>query len=375
MAQISFEEGYFIKDSGQKTECLIKNNDWKSNPREFQYRLVDSDKTNSISIRELKEFGVYNTSKYIKSEVNIDKSTDDTNKLTDNKEPEFEINEVFLRVLVEGKISLYEYTNGNSQRFFYGSENKEIQPLVYKRYKLSSNKVTTNSSYKKQLWDALRCDGKPLDGVQDVSYNRKELVDLFKKYNACVNSGYIEFYKKRNKVTTSLNIRSGINSTALEIYRAAQSFKNVDFGTKLSLRLGAEVEFLLPFNANKWAVISEIAYFKYSGDEELDTAARGAKIDFNSIEIPIGVRHYFYLSNNSSLFLNASIIFNLSSSEILYENADSLTIQQSNSLAFGLGYRHKRYALEFRNGLKRTVVPHFESSLGTMSLIFGYTLF
>ena len=31
-AQVIFEKGYFINREGQKTECFIKNLDWRNNP-------------------------------------------------------------------------------------------------------------------------------------------------------------------------------------------------------------------------------------------------------------------------------------------------------------------------------------------------------
>lgn len=35
-SQISYEKGYYIDNSGQKTECLIKNNDWLRDPTDFK---------------------------------------------------------------------------------------------------------------------------------------------------------------------------------------------------------------------------------------------------------------------------------------------------------------------------------------------------
>ena len=37
-SQITFEKGYFISNDGIKTECFIKNLDWRNNPTEFEYK-------------------------------------------------------------------------------------------------------------------------------------------------------------------------------------------------------------------------------------------------------------------------------------------------------------------------------------------------
>ena len=39
-AQINFEKGYYISNSGEKTECFIKNIDWMNNPVSFLKMLL-----------------------------------------------------------------------------------------------------------------------------------------------------------------------------------------------------------------------------------------------------------------------------------------------------------------------------------------------
>ena len=40
-SQISFEKGYYINNSYQKTNCLIKNIDWKNNPTDRSSEIMD----------------------------------------------------------------------------------------------------------------------------------------------------------------------------------------------------------------------------------------------------------------------------------------------------------------------------------------------
>jgi hypothetical protein len=75
-AQVVFESGYFIDNSGQKVECLIRNVDRSDNPTEFQYKLSERSEINTATIESVKEFGVDGFSKYIRSEVKIDRSSD-----------------------------------------------------------------------------------------------------------------------------------------------------------------------------------------------------------------------------------------------------------------------------------------------------------
>jgi len=86
----------------------------------------------TISFEEILEFGIEGASKFIRRSVLIDKSSD---HLSLEKAPSFELETLMLKVLVEGKASLYYYTQGSFQRFFFANNGSEIQQLVYKKYK------------------------------------------------------------------------------------------------------------------------------------------------------------------------------------------------------------------------------------------------
>jgi hypothetical protein len=107
-------------------------------------------------------------------------------------------------------------------------------------------------------------------------------------------------------------------------------------------------------------------------------------VDYKSIEIPVGFRHYLFLKNKSKLFINASYIFDLSSNSIIEfnredgSNINSLEIKTKNNLAFGFGYNYKKYSLELRVQTPRNVLSNYiywSSDYKTLSLILGYNIF
>lgn len=75
-SQISFEKGYYIDDSNQKIYCLIKNIDWENNPTEFEFKLTGNSEPKKAIVKNVKEFGIENISKYVRGNVNIDRSSD-----------------------------------------------------------------------------------------------------------------------------------------------------------------------------------------------------------------------------------------------------------------------------------------------------------
>ena len=117
-SQIVFEKGYFINNSNEKMECFIKNIDWRNNPTEFTYKTSEVSTQKNIGIESVKEFGLYNFSKYVRKTVEIDKSLESLDRLAHEKNPVFIEQELFLKVLVEGQANLYVYQEGDLKNSF-----------------------------------------------------------------------------------------------------------------------------------------------------------------------------------------------------------------------------------------------------------------
>ena len=180
-AQITLDKGYYINNDNQKIECLIRNLDWANNPSSFEYKLSENSELKTITIKEVKEFGVYNFSKYQRATVNIDRSSNNTNELTSNRNVKFKEEELFLKVLVEGEAVLYSYHNGNTSRFFFKKENSEINQLIYKRYFATPNQIGENNRYQQQLWNDLKCQKVSIKDVEKLNYKAQKLINLDRK--------------------------------------------------------------------------------------------------------------------------------------------------------------------------------------------------
>ncbi|MEO7210187.1 MAG: hypothetical protein ABIY35_04510, partial [Chitinophagaceae bacterium] len=107
-SQISFEPGFIINNNGDKVDCLIKNLEWKNNPNEFTYKLSETSEELTGNIQNVKAFFTGNA-KYVLFNTDIDRSSDVLSEGTTDKEPQYKNETFFLKVLVEGKASLYVY--------------------------------------------------------------------------------------------------------------------------------------------------------------------------------------------------------------------------------------------------------------------------
>ncbi|WP_299547587.1 tRNA modification GTPase [Seonamhaeicola sp.] len=388
-AQISFEKGYYINNSNVRIDCLIKNMDWLNNPDQFSFKLSNDSKERHLDIGHVKEFGIHGVSKYVKAKVNIDKSSDNKNSLSSIKSPVFNEEILFLKVLFEGKVNLYSYQKSGLKRFFFSEQDKDIKQLVYKKYLVSNYNIGTNNQFRQQIKTVLGCPGISLRTIQDLQYNKASLISIFKKYHKCIDSSYNSYESKERKGQFNLTLRPRLNSSNLNnISKLSSAFQDYDFETKLNFAFGIELENILSFNNNKWSLIAEPTYRSSSFEgsvirnpfDLIVGQEISLELDFSSIEIPLGLRHYFFLNADSKLFLNASVVIDIILNSSLLVNSAESEIKSSPGIAFGLGYQiHNKYSLEFRYHEPRNLTD----SLGigilgdyeTISLIFGYKLF
>ena len=374
-SQISYIEGYYINDSNQKIDCLIRNIDWKNNPIEFEYKISEQAKKETLTIESVKEFGIDNVSKYIRFDVNIDRSSNKQNLLSNDKNPIFKTEKLFLKVLIQGEASLFIYKDKSLTRYFYQTSHLDINQLIFKEYKTPENKIGTNNEFRRQLYSNIKCSDISMNDLKQIDYDKNSLLNIFTKYNSCKNSEFVNFEEKVKSDLFNLNIRPGLNSSSLFINNSAISSRSTDYGNKLAFRIGLEFEFIMGFNKNKWAVIIEPTYQYFKAEDKAITNLSNTNVDYKSLELPIGVRHYLFLNNNSKIFINGSFIYDF----VLNSKVRNLDASSSLNLAMGVGYNYnQKYSVEFRYHTNRDILTDYvawNSDFKTISIIFGYTIF
>ncbi len=388
-SQIIFENGYFIDESNKKIECLIKNIDWQNNPTKFEYKLLEDEPAQEATIQTVKEFGINNVSKYIRVKTNIDRSSDQIDKMSSERNPSFKEELLFLKVLIEGNAVLFLYIDANLTRMFYKLDDSEIEQLVYKRYLIES-KIFVNDYFKQQLFLKLKCEEIGLNDIERLTYSKRDLEKLFIKYNECTSSDYISYETKKKRDLFNLTFRPGLNYSSLEIKNSVSGSKDTDFGNNIGIRFGIEAEFILPFNKNKWGIIIEPTYQYYKSEQSNESSGVSggilvSKVDYRSIELPVGVRYYFYLNDKSKLFINVSYVFDFPfNSSIKFVRNDGsvlseLEIKSRRNLALGVGYKYKdRYSIEIRYNTNREILSdysYWNSKYNSININLGLSLF
>lgn len=387
-SQVNFEKGYFIDNGGQRTECFIKNVDWKNNPTEFSYKLNENSETQTGTIQNIQKFGVSNLI-YERYLIQIDKSSNHVTDLTFEKNPGFVKETVFLKVLVKGNSNLYAYENSSIRRFFFNTESTDIQQLVYKKYLMDNgrNEIGENVLYKQQLLNNFECKDITTNDIKNIDYTEKSLTKLFIKENKCTDPDYEITLKKEKRDLFNLRIKMGVNFSSLTVIKYGPYLKaDFDYGSKTSLRPGLELEYILPFNKNKWSFALESYYQNFKDDQPdnlSETTFEYASVEYSSIDVSFGLRHYFFLNDNSKIFLTGSYVAGIPlstqfSSKLQYQAEDTKELDFRFNPAVGLGFDYNnKMSLEFKYNFNTTVLDKYAfwtSEYDTFSIVLGYNL-
>ncbi len=385
--QIVFERGYIIDNEGNRTEGFIRNVDWRNTPSAFDFKLTPDDQPNTKTIQDAAEFAIINASKFVRAAVKIDRSRDRIEEMTTDREPVWREDTLFLQVLIEGKATLYSFREGNLVRFFYNVDGDDIEQLIFKKYlvdrKLSTFSelryaVAENNDFRMQLFRDVSCGGNSLEEINRLEYKQTQLVRYFKKFNNCSGISYSDYTRQRHARAVNLILKAGMNHASLSVETSSR-FRRVAFDNHTGIVAGIEVEFVLPFNKNKWTIV--IAPTLQGFEDEQTVLSNDISINYSAIEFPVGVRHYFFINEHSRIFLTGFIVPSLTfdaEPTINYSNMSNLFIKPKNSFAVGAGFAYKRANIELRYYTKRDLLANqltISTNYQRIGVMLGYRIF
>lgn len=382
--QITYEPGYFISNDGKSTKCQIKNLDWKSNPTTFEYRIDGTEGKGDIET--VSEFGITGGSVFSRFAVNIDRSSNEISSLTKYRNPEFKQETLFLRLLVNGKAILYMYDDQGLVRFFYGNNGSDLSQLVYKRYiqtgghGFETGYAVENEQYKQTLFNELKCASISQRDIEKLKYERGVLMKLFNRYNECTGSAVKTTEVESPKSQTHISLLAGVGFNNLSSQFAGDPVTNYE--SAVALRVGAELEIVLPFNKGMWAVSLQPVYQTYSTQDAPGTI----KVNYSSLDIGVGVRRYLFIKDQNSLYASLGGVFAMpipsketfkSTSVFPFSIADSLESSSSVNLVAGIGYRVSKFSAELSYGFDRNILqngPSWTAPYGGVIVTLAYRL-
>ncbi|CAM3685205.1 hypothetical protein FSS13T_14220 [Flavobacterium saliperosum S13] len=392
-AQTNFEKGFYINNNNSKVEGFIKNTDWKNNPSSFEFKESENSDAKIVSIDYAKEFEISEICRYVRADIDIEKSSNKLQFIGYDKDPQFTNERLFLKQLVYGSSNLYKFEENGLEKFFYSVNNAPIKQLIFIKYKAtsennqngkySSGDVLINDLFRRQLWTDVKCETITQQNIKSTNYTATDLTKYFTKYNAC-KGDLVSTKIKTKKVMHNLKAAVMYNNSTLSVesYNPSYStdFKNSGFG------FGLEYELILPFNNNKWGITFEPNYTTFKNEQTLPASNMGgspviAKTEIKYFQVPLGIRHYFFLNSNSKLFLNAvANVRMIPRKKYLVEYSDRNFYEfapTSFSAAFGIGYTYKKITGEVRYYPSTNISQHayIPMNFSNTSFILRYEIF
>lgn len=389
-SQTRYEKGYFITNEGVRAECLIEDKDWEICPAEFSYKTAPESDRQRVKTSTLQAFGIFGSSKYISKVVQIDKSRPEISELSPTKNPVWQTEKLFLKVLVEGKASLYMYNEFNLIRFFYSVNDSTIQQLVHKSYQATNENlerfVGTNNNFRQQLYVDVNIPNYKYD-LTKIMYEQKELTRYFQQYNAQFETTKEVIVKETTKKDFfKAAVMVGINHTNMKVVDVLHSINTQDFGSFISPLFGAEFEFTLPLATNNWNILLQPVYNstisrKIHGIRFTDDKPMESEFSYQGIDIPLGIRYRYSLNNklkiNATCYVVSGALSWYDTAIRVDEKDFVILLARALTPGFSIGADYSNFGLELKAFGNRDFIVRqqtFRTDYNVISLGFKYRL-
>jgi len=346
--QVTFDKGYIIDNSGIKTECLIKNYDWWSNPKAIQYKLPEESAVVLAPVDSIMEFKVDNYPRFVRATVKIDRSPIDIRSLSNTRIPLWSEETLFLRELTCGKACLWIYTEDRSW-FFYSIDGSIPEQLIYKEYTLEGKDgIYKNTGFRQQLSVYLQNENTKDVNLKNLKYQQEPLVAYFKQYNSDFERNTKPDIKKSKHEAFNVKITGSLNYSKLCIQNPTIS-RRYDFGGKTNWMGGLELEYFFPYCRNKLSILLSPTFEHYN-QSKIFYDNRPLNVNMITVHFPIGVRYGFYLNNNMKIYLNvytnqAYFYINKNDGFTYYASKYPVDISESGSFILGGGFAYKKWQI------------------------------
>lgn len=282
------------------------------------------------------------------------------------------VDTTFLQTLIKGEKSLYYYKNAEKRENFYIKKGNDFELLYYKRYLANQDGkriIADSKKYIGQLNLYLHDCATIYSKLEDVSYTRNSLKNLFQYYYECTPSN-ISFQKETEKIKPEFGILAGASLTSLEFKsREFAYLVNGEFTSSVNFSAGVFLDVILTRNQRKWSIYNEILFTTYKTrgyferfDNENSYEKTTTEIGYSYLKMNNLIR-YTYPIGNSFIFLNGGMSNGFAVSETNYKKKESRTNtiervveetalnstrKHEQGLLLGTGIKYSKYSLELR---------------------------
>ncbi|MEO1023858.1 MAG: hypothetical protein AAFW89_15040 [Bacteroidota bacterium] len=358
-------KGYVVTNDGEQVEVYFDEEGFSDNPDRVSYRTSPEGEAITGSMEDIAAFWLPGKFKYIRQEVLMDRPEDPRSGISKTREPQFNSETLFLKVVLEGEATLYSYKEGRLLRFFYRVNDGAINQLVYKKYMgtviirgAEEDQLKVNESFKQQIQSELVCEDITANTIKNTSYRRSSLTNVFKAYNTCKGAESVSWHDRKT-LTKNLkfSVRLGLSRGRLLMPRNVANLSTPGFPRRLFSSgptesdlqtvptLALEFEYLQPLKkAGTLSFFLETEIQSVSGELPrsilVEDSPTTFTYDFTFFTVMIGGRYYLPEYKKFSPFVDLGLGFVFASDEIeLIGNSQTASpyVVSSNPIRTGIG--------------------------------------
>lgn len=394
--------GYIVLNTGDTIRGDFNEQNWNTTPSSISFS-DSAGNFRKLTVNDISAFGTSDM-EYETWKVDLNISSQENMQIMSTEpSPALKSSILFLKVLVRGSASLYQYTDAESHNHFFirKSEPSPISLTDHKYLSIVDGKesVVENARYKKELnFHLIDCTGIS-EQLLNLQYNAGQLTKVIINYNRCKDPNYIiKKLKKIKKFSSELRIHSGVTLHKLT-FESTDSYYHgftlTKFPNSTDPYFGISFNLVPGFFSGNFSLYNEIAYGHYSIKSAEDAINNNShkwagNFDHSMLQLYTGVR-YQTKGNNLRGYFQAGIcniiIFPKTSTisgPVYFQgisiqwNPLSEDIQRTyeQGLFLGAGLMYKRWGLDFRvarlNGFMD--ISSLSSKVNTISAGISFSL-
>ncbi len=279
---------------------------------------------------------------------------------------------VFLRTLVEGKLSLHSYTDESRIAHFFIQTDTSWEELIFHSFYTDQSQQTTRQHTKYQtslLRATLDCPALA-NKIRQLPPGERSFIQIVTAYNTAPCPGALTFKETKTKGKLLIGFRLGgsytYNQTSFD-YSRPYSGQHSFFQPKA----GLGIHYTLPRRNGKRAMLLELFYDQQAYETNVPVPTR---ITQNYIQTCLSFRRYFGAKTNKP-FINAGLLFGVpgGNAKRTYGWPIDYSPASQSGVSLGAGLRRGRWELDARInghhflGLDRKGVKHSVAGMVTFA--------
>ncbi len=249
----------FIDDQNKLTNPGVVT--FKENNKDIAYHFKPSDIIASII-----DSGDFYLSAIIEIDMNYGQNIN--MKESHSKDSLLKKDTVFIRVLLQSKMSLFLYNDENNKNHYYYSDSINIyNELTFKKVPVDIDGkiyLKENTRYKNQLNYLMQDCQEAISKIKSTEYKENSLVELFRIYNNCISGNHIIYESLLIPNQNNYYLLVGLNRDQL-VFKGFSSLglENSNFSKSYNPLIGFGINIPFKRGRAKYSMFSELAWKKF----------------------------------------------------------------------------------------------------------------